>query len=57
MFIKEKPAYREEKSAFEHKNVQKERTPPQLYGTQYLLVTIALTGQMHFFFRNAAEIT
>ncbi len=44
MSLAKKHFFREEKLALEHKNVQKERTQPRLYGTSYLLVTITLLG-------------
>jgi hypothetical protein len=44
--LQTKPSERREKPAFRRREEEKGQTQPQLYGTQYFSVRIALTGQL-----------
>jgi hypothetical protein len=45
--LQTKPSERREKPAFRRREEEKGQTQPQLYGTQYFSVRIALTGPTH----------
>jgi hypothetical protein len=54
--LQTKPSERREKPAFRRRKEEKGQTQPQLYGTQYFSVRIALTGHLgsyvYFFYQH-----
>jgi hypothetical protein len=53
--LQTKPSERREKPAFRRREEEKGQTQPQLYGTQYFSVRIALTGLQFAFCKEGFQ--